>query len=109
MKLFNAGAIAVVIGFLTVMPASSEEEGGAARGREIAEAACAPCHAIGRSGTSPNPKATPFREIGRNYPVDNLEETLAEGVVTGHPEMPKVKMTPKDIGAFIAYLRTIQQ
>lgn len=108
MKLFHASAIAAVIGFLSAVPAVSEEEG-APRGREIAEAACAPCHAIGRSGTSPNPKATPFREIGRKYPVDNLEETLAEGVVTGHPEMPKVKMTPKDIGAFIAYLRTIQQ
>ena len=107
MKVFHAGAVAAVM-VLSVVPAVSEEEG-AMRGREIAEAACAPCHAIGRSGTSPNPKATPFREIGRKYPVDNLEETLAEGVVTGHPEMPKVKMTPKDIGAFIAYLHTIQQ
>lgn len=79
-----------------------------ARGLEIARAACADCHAIGTTGDSPKPQAPPFRELGRKYPVENLEEALAEGVVVGHPGMPEVRMNEADIGAFLAYLKTVQ-
>lgn len=78
------------------------------RGREIAEAACQPCHAIGRQGASPNVAAPPFRILGQRYPVDYLQEALAEGILVGHPGMPQVRMSPDDIGAFLAYLRTVQ-
>ena len=43
-----------------------------------------PCHAIGRSGASPNPKSPPFRDLSRRYPLSNLEEALGEGIVVGH-------------------------
>ena len=79
-----------------------------ARGREIADAACSPCHAITRQGSSPNPAAPPFRTLGQKYPVENLEEALAEGILVGHPGMPQVRMSPEDIGAFLAWLKTIQ-
>ena len=78
------------------------------RGREIAKAACADCHAVGPTGSSPKAEAPPFRELGRKYPVESLEEALAEGVVVGHPGMPQVRMNEADIGAFIAWLKTIQ-
>lgn len=78
------------------------------RGREIAKAACADCHGVGPTGTSPKKEAPLFRELGRKYPVESLEEALAEGVVVGHPGMPQVKMNEAEIGAFIAYLKTIQ-
>ncbi len=84
------------------------DEDQVARGLEIARAACADCHAIGVSGASLEPKAPPFRELGRKYPVDDLEEALAEGVVVGHPGMPQVQMNEADIGAFLAYLKTVQ-
>jgi cytochrome c len=79
-----------------------------ARGRRIAEVACAPCHAVGPIGESPKSPAPPFRELGRRYPVESLEEALAEGVMVGHPEMPRVQMKETDIAAFVAYLKTIQ-
>ena len=78
------------------------------RGRHIAEAACSPCHAIDREGPSAKPEAPPFRELGRKYPVDGLQEALAEGIVVGHPGMPEVRMTETDITAFLAWLKSAQ-
>ena len=78
------------------------------RGRQIAEAACSPCHAVGKQGTSPNPAAPIFRTLGQKYPVDSLQEALAEGILVGHPGMPQVRMSPQDIGAFLTYLGSIQ-
>lgn len=101
------GFALVVFGFCSAVASAGEDEM-VAKGRQIAEAACSPCHAVGPSGASPKAEAPLFRELGRKYPVDSLQETLAEGVLVGHPEMPEVKMTEAEIGAFIAYLKTIQ-
>lgn len=78
------------------------------RGAEIARSACAECHAIGPTGRSSKADAPPFRELGRKYPVEHLEEALAEGVMVGHSAMPRIEMNEADIGAFIAYLKTVQ-
>ena len=93
---------------LATATAFADEEDAVTRGRRIAETACAPCHAVGTTGASPRAQAPLFRELGRKYPVEALQEALAEGVVVGHPEMPRVKMEEGDIAAFIAYLQTIQ-
>jgi cytochrome c len=81
------------------------------RGRIIAKTNCARCHAIGTSGASANPKAPPFRHIARKYPLANLEEALAEGIVVGHegPEMPRFALTTEQIEALLAYLTSIQK
>ena len=70
---------------------------------------CKSCHSIGRRGASPNPESPPFRTLGRKYAVDNLAESLAEGIIVGHAEnMPRVKMTPAQISDFLTYLKSIQ-
>lgn len=74
------------------------------RGRDIAEANCGRCHALGRTGESPHAKAPPFRTIGARYPVEQLAEALAEGIVTGHADMPEFTFEPEDIGALLAFL-----
>lgn len=100
------------VGLLVVLSgagaAFAAEDEAVERGRRIAQVACSDCHAVGPSGVSPRAEAPRFRELGRKYPVESLEEALAEGVVVGHPGMPQVKMTESEIGAFIAYLKTIQ-
>ena len=78
-------------------------------GRAIAEARCARCHAIGTSGASPLVKAPPFRMLHRRYPVEDLAEALAEGIMTGHPEMPQVVLDPPQIEAFIAFLNALNE
>jgi cytochrome c len=103
---FGTVAAAFLAGIALPTAASAQER--EARGREIAEAACAPCHAITKQGTSPVPAAPAFRTLGQKYPVEDLEEALAEGILVGHPAMPQVRMSPQDVGAFLAWLKTIQ-
>ena len=101
-----AGALALAVS--AAVPAHGANDSEIVRGREVAQDACAPCHAIGLAGASPKTEAPLFRELGRKYPVESLEEALAEGVLVGHPGMPQVKMVERDIGPFIAYLKSVQ-
>ncbi len=80
-----------------------------AEGRAIAEERCAICHAIGPQDESPEPAAPAFRTLSQRYPVDDLQEALAEGLTTGHPTMPEVVLQPEQIDAFLAYLKSIQE
>lgn len=79
----------------------------AEQGKMLAELNCARCHAIERDGESQMENAPPFREFAAKWPLDALEEALAEGIVTGHPDMPEFKLDPDQISAFIAYLETL--
>jgi mono/diheme cytochrome c family protein len=79
------------------------------RGREIAEAFCGRCHAIGRAGDSPVAKAPAFRTLGSRYPVEQLAEALAEGITTGHPDMPEFTFEPDDIGALLTFLEDLAE
>lgn len=77
-------------------------------GLEIAEIHCASCHAVGKDDVSAEAGAPPFRDLSDRYPLETLEESLAEGIVTGHPEMPEAAFEPEDISAFLGYLASIQ-
>jgi mono/diheme cytochrome c family protein len=77
------------------------------RGRAIAQKQCARCHAIGRTGKSPMEPAPPFREIPKRYPVENLAEALAEGIMVGHPAMPEFRFDPPEIDALLSYLQSL--
>ena len=70
---------------------------------------CGSCHAIGRSGDSPQKDAPAFRTLGSRYPIESLEEALGEGMMAGHPEMAEFKYDSDDVGAIIAYLKSIQK
>ncbi len=78
------------------------------RGRLLTGQACASCHATGPVGASPMADATPFREIVHRYPLDQLEEGFAEGLVTGHPAMPAFVFRASEIDDLIAYLQTLK-
>jgi mono/diheme cytochrome c family protein len=79
------------------------------RARELLEANCSRCHAIGRTGVSPHAAAPPFRALSRKYPVERLAEALAEGLFVGHPDMPEFVFEPEDVGAILDYLTSIQE
>jgi cytochrome c len=82
---------------------------GVKHGEELLVKNCASCHAVGRNGESSNKLAPPFRTLGQRYPVESLEESLGEGIMSGHPDMPEFKFDAKDVGAIIVYLKSIQQ
>ena len=81
-----------------------------ARGRALATTRCGRCHAIGKTGESTNPKSPPFRYLSRRYPLSDLQEALAEGIIVGHEglEMPQFQFSPRMIDALIAYMNSVQ-
>jgi cytochrome c len=88
--------------------ASSAQELAVNQGRRLTEANCASCHAIGRFGDSPLPIAPPLRSLHLKYPVEDLEESLAEGISTGHPTMPQFRFESDQVRDFIAYLKSLE-
>src|SRR5262249_21994967 len=95
------------------VPAAAQDEGESTgqvrRGEALLARLCASCHAIGRSGRSPLAKARAFRTLGRRYKMEALEEALAEGLISNHPDMPEFQFSPPQVGAIIAYLNSIQE
>ena len=80
-----------------------------ATGRVVAdhELRALPCRRPHRR--QPAPAALPFRTLSRKYKIEGLAEALAEGLSTGHPDMPDFVFAPEDVGAIIDYLQSIQQ
>jgi len=79
------------------------------RGEAMAETLCAQCHAVRRDGDSPHRDAIPLRQISWNYPIEDLAEPFAEGIMVGHPDMPQWQFEPMDIDALLAYIESIQE
>lgn len=77
------------------------------RGRALADKHCARCHAVGLTGTSPMSLAPSFRDLSQRYPIETLAEALAEGIVTGHPAMPKFTFHPRQIDALLTYIDSL--
>ena len=84
-------------------------EPAAQRGQTIARTYCARCHSIDRATASPLAIAPPFRTLHKKYPVENLEEALAEGISTGHPTMPEFRFDPGQVNDFISFLKTLER
>ena len=79
------------------------------RGQALVEFNCARCHAIGKTDKSTHPDAPAFRTLSKRYPITDLEEALAEGISTGHPDMPEWVASPDQIEEIIAYISSLQQ
>ena len=88
---------------------SLAQDGRSQRGRVFVQLHCAACHAVGRFGDSPLAIAPPFHELHKRYPVGDLAEALAEGIVTGHPTMLQFQLDAAHIGDVIAYLQTLEK
>lgn len=100
----------VLIGFLVSAGYAAEPLSPAAqRGRVFVQTNCAHCHAVGRVGDSPLSVAPPFRTLHTRYPVESLQEALAEGIMTGHPTMPEFRLDPDQVSAVISYLKTLER
>ena len=104
------GFILAVVTMGAVPPLSAQESRAPVkRGEALLTRNCARCHATGTAGLSPHTEAPPFRTLSRRYPVEGLAEALAEGLFVGHPDMPQFTFEPQDVGAIIAYLKSIQE
>ena len=66
-----------------------------------------PCHRSVRG--EPTTRSAPFRDLHSRYNVEDLAESLAEGIMTGHPSMPVFRFDPDQIENLIAYLKTLEK
>lgn len=101
-------AASVAISSLAALPAlaqSSSEQ----RGLNFVRANCARCHAIDKIGESPLKIAPPFRTLHTRYPIESLQEAFAEGIQTGHQNMPEFRLAPDQIGDVLAYFKTLEK
>jgi cytochrome c len=100
-----AGAFLLLAGRAVAAPDSDAQ---LARGHALVQDNCGMCHAIGPMGDSPNGLAPRFRELHQRYPIEDLGEALAEGIIVGHPGMPQFHFDSDDVSDIIAYLKSIQ-
>lgn len=103
-------AVAAALSLTFALPAAMQPAAAQdlKRGETLLARACGSCHALA-SGESADKDAPAFYTIGRRYPVESLEEALGEGFMSGHPDMPEFKFDADDVGAIIAYLKSIQR
>jgi cytochrome c len=79
------------------------------RGLNYVRANCARCHSVDKLTPSPMAIAPPLRDLHKRYPVDTLQEAFAEGIRTGHQNMPEFRLAPDQIGDVIAYLKSLER
>lgn len=92
---------------LTPVRAADEPKPNILAGKALAEKLCARCHAVSSTGNSPHKKAPPFRTFASKWPLESLEEPLAEGIVVGHHAMPEFKFKPAQITDLLGYIATL--
>lgn len=101
--------ILVLMGSSNALAAGAGKDELIEAGREIAQSYCARCHGVGRVDDSPLEQAPPFRRLHERYPIENLAESFAEGIVVGHTDMPTFEFQPSQIEALLAYLGTLER
>ena len=101
--------LALLFGLVSVGSAVAQQADMLALGETLLTDNCGACDAIGAMGESPHAEAPAFRTLSVNYPVAQLAEALAEGIQTGHPDMPEYVFSVEEIDAIIAWLEAIQE
>ena len=110
----KAGFVYLALSFLLLAPfelLAAPKAQALKNGEMLARENCASCHATAEKGDSPNAKAPPFRTLAKRYKLEDLEESLAEGITIGHSSanMPHFIFEPEDIGDLIAYLKKLNR
>jgi cytochrome c len=100
-SLIRACALLIVV----VPPAMAD----AKRGERLAQEKCGACHSVGARGSSPDLKAPLFRAIAVQWPPEQLQEALAEGIVTGHNAMPEFTFSPRQIDDLVDHLNRLRR
>jgi cytochrome c553 len=79
-------------------------------GKEMLQQLCARCHAVGRTGSSPNRQAPPFRTFSETklYDSDFLQR-LQDGYSSIHPFMPTFRFNREDAEEVLNYMKSIQE
>lgn len=108
MRVVNSSLLLTLVLILGVGSSQRLDAANLEQGKRLALLYCAECHAIDKVSPSPLRIAPPFRNLHQRYPVETLEEALAEGISTGHPSMPQFQFEADQINDFIAFLKSLE-
>ena len=102
----RAKPFAALLIVLAAAPAAAQQaEGDPAAGRELATRLCTACHIVGTERTGSD-MAPPFAAIAKDPDV-TLSELHGWGGA-GHPMLPNLVLTPKQVADINAYLDTLR-
>jgi mono/diheme cytochrome c family protein len=80
------------------------------QGKAMLQKLCADCHAVGRTGASPNKLAPPFRSFSETKLYDSdFKQRLLTGLTSIHPFMPTFRFNREDAEEVLSYIRSIQE
>lgn len=101
----------LVIASLLTTPSHGQDQAQTERGRTLAEAKCAPCHAVGPVGSSVQPHAPPFRTLMQRYPAEKMEQALEKGIaeaIKAPHSNPPFDLDQVQMGDLIAYVKSLE-
>jgi mono/diheme cytochrome c family protein len=79
-------------------------------GKEMLQKMCARCHAVGKTGGSPNKLAPPFRSFTEEKLYDSsFRERLQNGLISIHPFMPTFRFNGENAEEVLNYMKSIQE
>ena len=108
-KSLTATLCVAALTLLSEVAAAQPQDPSIQRGLNFLRANCARCHSVDKVTESPLKLAPPFRELHRRYAIESLQEAFAEGIQTGHQNMPEFRLDADQIGDVIAYLKTLER
>jgi cytochrome c len=82
---------------------------GEQRGQTLVRANCSRCHSTDKVSASPLKIAPPFRDLHLRYPIEDLQESLVEGIRTGHDNMPEFRFDVGQATDIIAFIKSLER
>ena len=103
----SLAVLTICLFWSTVAHARAEQQ---RSGKEMLQKLCARCHAVGRTGASPNRQAPPFRSFSETklYDSDFLQR-LQDGYSSIHRFMPTFRFNREDAEEVLNYMKSIQE
>jgi mono/diheme cytochrome c family protein len=90
-----------------ITSASAQQAGDPGAGAAYAKQVCAKCHAIDRTGISPEPSAPPFRDVANTPGM--TATALSVWLTTSHPTMPNIVVERDDLDNVIAFILSLKE
>jgi mono/diheme cytochrome c family protein len=90
-------------------PAAASDPESAFRGKRLAEANCADCHAIAQVDESLEPAAPPFRALARRRELSTLRSEMTGALFLRHAVMPDFEPDARQADDIATYIESIQE
>ena len=104
-------ALTIVTLCILIAAPSAFAGGGGSDGAAIYKAKCAMCHGADGAGQTPMGKNMKLRHLGSAEVQKQTDAELVKWIADGKGKMPayKGKLTPADIDAVVAFIRTLKK